>query len=94
MALRYETMDATDDDDLDDDEGDPSFWPPPAASPQGPAADADHAGPSFDPVYPMNLSVMAGQPVELACRVRNIADRVVSVAHCNLPNIALKCNLT
>jgi len=35
-------------------------------------------GPYFDPIYPTNISVLAGQTIVLQCRIVDLVDRVVS----------------
>ena len=34
-------------------------------------------GPYFDPVFPTNVSVLAGQTIVLQCRIIDLGDRVV-----------------
>ena len=64
----------TQEEDDDDDSSDP-FWTSLGRG-RGHSGQQPY-GPYFDPVYPMNISVLAGQPLVLACRVKNIADKVV-----------------
>ena len=41
-------------------------------------------GPYFDPIYPTNISVLAGQTIVLQCRIVDLVDRVVIITFISL----------
>ncbi len=70
----------------EEDEEDGVMWPTLTISPyhhdddhehQQQAGGSKYSGPFFEPVFPTNLSVLAGQTVVLQCRVMDLGDRVV-----------------
>lgn len=70
-------------DDEEDDDGDGLVWPTLTLSPRFDAMPpVVMYGPFFEPEYPTNISVLAGQTVLLQCRVMDLGDRVVSVVFC------------
>ena len=69
-------------DDEEDDDGDGLVWPTLTLSPR--FHEAAHLppavinyGPFFEPEFPTNISVLAGQNILLQCRVMDLGDRVV-----------------
>ncbi len=70
-------------DDEEDDDGDGLVWPTLTLSPRfhhdsAPLPPAVIYGPFFEPEFPTNISVLAGQTVLLQCRVMDLGDRVVN----------------
>lgn len=67
----------------EEDEEDGVMWPTLTISPhhhdddQQQEGGSKYSGPFFEPVFPTNLSVLAGQTVVLQCRVMDLGDRVV-----------------
>lgn len=70
-------------DEEEDDDGDGFVWPTLTLSPrfhhEVAAPPPIIYGPFFEPEYPTNISVLAGQTVLLQCRVMDLGDRVVSL---------------
>ncbi|KAI9560007.1 hypothetical protein GHT06_014017 [Daphnia sinensis] len=66
----------------EDDDGDGLVWPTLSLSPRfqhiPPPPPPIIYGPFFEPEFPTNVSVLAGQTVLLQCRVMDLGDRVVS----------------
>ena len=75
-------FDAGEEDEFVDDDDDDVHWP----QPEVPRHYQPPIGPYFDPVYPMNVSVLAGQAVTLSCRVKNLGDRLVTILSSTSPS--------
>lgn len=73
-------------DDEEDDDGDGLVWPTLTLSPRFPHEAVGPPivyGPFFEPEFPTNVSVLAGQTVLLQCRVMDLGDRVVNALICS-----------